>query len=136
MEKIEGEDPGYTQYIYPVTGYRITILKDGLGWIQLLDGDIPAGYIYLNDDRNEEDRFGGIDSKRRPYMVTHYPTQLWNIVLDILRSEKNITIRGFQADANNPVRVFLEVDPNLTPVEDGENPLEQITKLRALKEKQ
>lgn len=68
------------------------------GWIELKDGDQIAGYIYFIDEPDETmPRFGAVHSAH-PYIVMSLPTTQWSVVLDILRHERPLYIRGFQPD--------------------------------------
>ncbi|WP_445718294.1 hypothetical protein [Flavobacterium sp.] len=101
---------------YKITSYSITLSnsvdkKEGFGWIELKDGNNIVGNIYFQS-KSEDDRFGGGDANRPLYIVMHQPLSMWNTILEILRNEKSVFIRAYQADANSPVNTFIETSSN------------------------
>lgn len=89
---------------YPVMTYSVTMLRD-FGWIELRDNTGEAGYIYFIDNNTDPDL---ITSKPggRPYMVTKMARSMWHVVLDVLRNEKPLYVRGYRNDQGK-VTVFF-----------------------------
>jgi hypothetical protein len=89
---------------YAVVSYSVTMLKD-IGWIQLRDNEGDAGYIYFIDSNTDPDLItsqpGG-----RPHMVTKMSRAMWPVVLDLLRNEKPLYVRGYRTDQGK-VTVFF-----------------------------
>jgi len=86
------------EHRWPVTSYSVTIEHRTFGWIELKDGDQFAGYIYFTDEIAETmPRFGAVHSAH-PYIVMSVPTAQWQMILDILRHERPLYIRGYQPD--------------------------------------
>jgi hypothetical protein len=102
---------------YTITSYSITMMKDGFGWIRLKDGQRDAAYIYFTDQEGRHDRFGAEDSDH-PYVVMHQPIRLWSSVIDILRYEKPLYIRGYQSESGSPVSTFFGTSMD-EPVGEG-----------------
>ena len=76
------------------------------GWIELTDGDHIAGYIYFTDEIDETmPRFGAVHGAH-PYVVMSVPTAQWPMILDILRHEQPLFIRGFQPDGGEMSAFF------------------------------
>jgi hypothetical protein len=91
----------------PITGYRISLYRYGkdadyLGWIQLVNGDQAAGYIYIR--RPVSSPYLG--STR--YVVMDLTPDLLDPVLRILQSGEPLQIRFSQASANGDASAFLE----------------------------
>ena len=110
----------------PITDYRITLMDSTgsrvFGWLQLLNGDKAAGYIYFGTEpQAEHPHLGGGGT----YIVMDQPANMLGNLLTILRNEKNLTIRFFDSETpGNPPSAFLETggtqigastfeDPNL-----------------------
>lgn len=106
-----------TEFQWPVSSYSVTMLSNGFGWIQLKDGEEDAGYIYVNDRPNQKDRFGGIGGPH-PYIVMHQPLELWQTLLDVLRNEGPLYIRGYQPEGGE-VSAFFGTNTE-EPVGEGE----------------
>jgi hypothetical protein len=99
------------EIIYRVTSHTFTMMRNGFGWIQLGTNDKAAGYIYLTTAaQQQKDRFGSADTDY-PYMVTHLPFQMWDILLGILKNKDNLFIRGYEDD-NGEVTVFFYTSDN------------------------
>lgn len=107
-----------TDITYPVTSYSVTLMKGGFGWLELKDGSRSAAYMYFSDQTGEEDRFGAQNTDH-PYIVTHLPVHLWSTVIDMLRNERPIYVRGYQSDASQPVTAFFGTSTD-EPVGEGE----------------
>ncbi len=98
------------EHRWPVTGYSITVQSGGWGWIKLNDGDQVAGYIYVTDEIADIPRFGAEHSKH-PYVVMAVSTAQWHMILDILRHEQPLHIRGFRSDGGE-VSAFFGTSTN------------------------
>ena len=91
----------------PITGYRTSLYRSGttsdfLGWIQLVNGNQAAGYIYIR--RPVQPPYLG--SSR--YVVMDFPPELLDSLLRVLQSNEPLQIRFFQAAANVDAAAFLE----------------------------
>jgi len=60
-----------TEYRYLVSSYKVTLLANSFGWIELFDGTNQAGYIYFNSPTAKDD-FGALGTTH-PYMITTQP---------------------------------------------------------------
>lgn len=49
--------------------------------------------------------FGGDDD--HPYIIMNQPIENWPLILDLLRNEKPLYIRGYQATDGGPVDTFF-----------------------------
>ena len=90
-----------TEYTYPVTSYSITLWGPSTGLIHLKDGEQDAGYIYVRNDPVATGVFRG----GRPYIVWSQPPNMWLTLLDILRNESPLFIRGYQPNDRDPVQI-------------------------------
>ncbi len=116
--------------VNPITGYRLTLLPatrqqpEPFGWIQLRNGSSDAGYIYL-DSASSDPHLSANDS----YIVTQMPMQELDVLLFVLRGERNLQIRFFdpQTVGVSP-SVFIEPAPSTAaePVEFPDVPAEII----------
>jgi hypothetical protein len=104
-----------TEHTWPVTSYSVTIWGPGFGVIHLKDGDEDAGYIYFRDEPPDTGIFRG----GRPYIVMSQPKEMWLVILDILRNERPLYIRGYQANDGDPVSYFFGTTTD-EPVGEGE----------------
>jgi hypothetical protein len=123
--------PPGTQYAYPVTSYNITMMSQGFGWIEVKNKNEDAAYIYFTDDASQKDRFGGVGRLPYPYIVMYEPIRLWSTIIDILKNQKNLQVRGYQNTADL-VTGFLETSPN-TQHPAIEPMLEHISELKNTK---
>jgi hypothetical protein len=82
------------QLTNPVTGYNITIdsSQDGtfLGWIELLNGQSDAGYVYFESPQSPPHL-----SSAKTYIVMSLQPALFQSLLSVLRNEKQIRITFF-----------------------------------------
>ena len=90
----------------PVTGYRISLNRFGtdadfLGYIQLVNGDQAAGYIYIR--RPLASPYLG----RSRYVVMDFTPDLLDPLLRILQSGEPLQISFYQASANADASAFL-----------------------------
>ncbi len=106
------------EHRWPVTNYSITMEHRAFGWIELKDGDQIAGYIYFTDEPDETMPRFGAEHGAHPYVVMSVPTAQWHVVLDILRHERPLHIRGFQSDGGD-VSAFFGTSTD-EPVGEGE----------------
>ncbi len=91
----------------PVTGYRTSLYREGanadfLGWIELVNGNQQAGYIYIR--RPVHSPYLG--STR--YVVMDITPDLLDSLLRILQSGESLQIRFYQGAANVDAAAFLE----------------------------
>jgi hypothetical protein len=91
----------------PITGYRTSLYRSGknpdfLGWIELMNGNKPAGYIYIQ--RPLESPYLG--SSR--YIVMDFAPELLESLLRTLQSSEKLQIRFYQGAANVEASAFLE----------------------------
>jgi hypothetical protein len=97
----------------PISSYHITLMPgdaDFLGWIELRHEGKPSGYIYLDDKISDSPgHLGG----SKEYIVTRMPTRFLEPLLEILREERNLSIRFFDPQSTGtPPSVFIETgDP-------------------------
>ena len=82
------------------------------------NGSQDAGYIYFDKDPPVDGDFGGSDDQ--PYVIMHQPIANWPLILDILRHEKPLYIRGTQSADDQPVSTFFGTATD-EPVGEGEN---------------
>lgn len=107
------------EHTWPVSSYVITLYgSTGFGWIQLTHGARAVGYIYFEQNPTDSGRFGGSDPEN-PYIVMSQPIQNWQLILDVLRNEKPLYIRGYQATEGGPVSTFFGTSTE-EPVGEGE----------------
>jgi hypothetical protein len=105
------------EYTHPVTSYSVTMYGGtGFGWIQLKNGDRDAGYIYFRENPPDD---GAFSSGEPPYIITSQPITNWPVVLDLLRNERPLFIRGYQATDGDPVSTFFGTATD-EPVGEGE----------------
>jgi hypothetical protein len=93
--------------VNPVTGYRTALYRDGtdadfLGWLQLLNGNEDAGYIYIRRPL----RIPDLGSSG--YVVMDFPPEFSGTLMSILQSGEPLQIRFEQATANADASAFLE----------------------------
>ena len=111
------------QLTNPVTDYRLSLLGSfgtGIrGWIELLNGDQAAGYIYLSyQDPLPPDSL----SFNGTYIVMHQPASLLSTLLDILRRERSLSIRFYDPESPGIVpATFLETPG--TRIGEAEHPM-------------
>jgi hypothetical protein len=81
----------------PVTRYNITLdpAQDGafLGWIELINGDKDAGYIYFENPPKPPHL-----SSQKTYIVMSFQPSFFETLLSILRSEKDVRISFFDCE--------------------------------------
>jgi hypothetical protein len=95
-----------TDQTWPVTSYSITLYQGtGFGWIRLKHGADDSGYIYFKKDPPAGGDFGG--NPAHPYIVMNQPIENWHFILDLLRHEKPLYIRGVQTTPGGQVDTFL-----------------------------
>jgi hypothetical protein len=93
------------EFSYPVTNYSVTMYGGtGFGWIRLTNGDRDVGYIYLRENPPND---GAFSSGDEPYIIASQPIASWPILLDMLRNERPLYIRGYQATDDGPVSTFF-----------------------------
>jgi hypothetical protein len=82
------------QLTNPVTGYNITLdpSQDGnfLGWIELLNGQKDAGYVYFETPVSPPHL-----SSAKTYIVMSFQPSFFDSLLTILHTEKQIKISFF-----------------------------------------
>jgi hypothetical protein len=91
----------------PITGYRTSLYRSGsssdfLGWIQLLNVDQAAGYIYIRRPGSPP----YLGSSR--YIVMDLPPELLESILRILLSKEPLQIRFYQGAAAADAAAFIE----------------------------
>lgn len=107
------------EHKWPVSSYSVTMVNGipSFGWIKLNDGDKPAGFIYFQDSPSENASFGG--PSEHPYIIIYQPISMWPVILDVLRNEKPLYIRGIQPTDNTPVTAMFGTSTD-EPVGEGE----------------
>lgn len=105
------------EHTWAITSYSVTIWGPGFGVIQLKDGNEDSGYIYFRDDPPVTGIFRGA----RPYIVMSQPKEMWGVILDLLRNEKPLYIRGVQSGDGDgsPIQYFFGTSTQ-EPVGEGE----------------
>jgi hypothetical protein len=78
-----------------IAGYNISLMSDSFGWIELIHGINPVGYVYFSKDPLPKDRIGNRENRdgRPSYVVMHQYFSSLQIFIDILKNEPNLTIR-------------------------------------------
>lgn len=107
----------------PVSGYNLTLMAGGLdevfGWIELLNGDEAASYIYI-----QESAKGEIPklSHKGTYIVMHQPVSMLGNLLSILRKETKVSIRFFDPESPGvtPSAFLVTGDQDVFSGEEGE----------------
>ncbi len=101
----------------PVSSYRLTLMPGGadggfFGWLELRHQGKSAGFIYLDDGPTK--RPGSLNSTKE-YIVTQMPTRSLDVLLRILRDERDIQISYFDPQSPGvPPSVFLEAGGSQT----------------------
>ncbi|NKY25868.1 hypothetical protein [Nocardia gamkensis] len=93
--------------VNPVTGYRTSLYRSGrdadfVGWIHLVNGDMTAGYIYI-----QRPVFGPALGYSR-YVIMDVLPELLGPLLKILQSDEPLQIRFYQGAADAEAASFLE----------------------------
>ena len=105
------------EFAYSVTSYSIVLYGGtGFGWIQLRNETRDVGYIYLKADPAED---GAFSSGEAPYIILSQPIANLPVLLDILRNERPLYVRGYQATEGGPVSTFFGTATD-EPVGEGE----------------
>lgn len=77
-----------------ISGYNVTLMSNGFGWIELTHGGHAAGFIYLSDEKDGSDRIGNKAGREGapPYVVMHHPYTFMTGLLHILDNQTNLRI--------------------------------------------
>lgn len=112
---------------YLITSYDVTMYSSkGGGWIRLKNEDSTVGYIkFLRFFRESSGNGGFGGSSEKPYVIMGQPIENWPVIIDLLRNESPLYIRGFQASGSSSVSVFFGTSAD-EPVGEGEIMLDEI----------
>jgi len=95
------------QLTNPITTHQITWMDTQFGWITLLNGQKPAGFIYFIDDSKPlETPHLSFDAT---YIVFSIHMSHLSVMLSILREEKPLQIRFFDPESTGtPASASIE----------------------------